>query len=145
MSKIDSNTFPISFTVRPACKKSLEEVEVWKNDKGHMFITEVMWRSGEYIVHLNDEDDLQLWEECKDDTDEFVLDNFEHEMVETFDACSEEYSVVIDNVTITDEDNEIIQAYQEDWSDALYERDFEAENMTTTIYNGIVYEPYEQK
>jgi hypothetical protein len=134
----------ITYRITPACKKSVEEVECWSNEeKGLNFYTEIMWRSGEYLIHLESEDDVELFESTKDDTDEFCLDNFHYELVETHDACSEDYYVLNRKDYSKAEDEyatQLIEKYEEDWSDALYEEGFDSTELTTTIYNGIEYE-----
>lgn len=134
--------FPVTYEITPKYKKSVEEIELWRNEEGNTFRTEVMWRSGTYLVHIQDADEMDMLQNAYDDEDALELDDFsEFELVDTWDSCYENYALLDKegNELDPEEDTyaqELLEAYEEDWSDALYERGFDSEDLYTTIYNG---------
>lgn len=135
--------FPKVYEINPKYKKSLYEREVWSNET-HIFETEIMWRQGTYLVTINDQEEEETFLKIAEEEGILELDDYEFEMLDTYDSCSEDYNVYDKqwNQLDPDEDtyaHELLEAYQEDWSDALYERDFDSDEMFTTIYNGFEY------
>ena len=55
-----------SYKVSPKYKKSVEEVEFLKNDKGERISCSVVWRGGEYIIHPKDEEEEAMLQNLDD-------------------------------------------------------------------------------
>jgi len=140
--------FPQTYLIQPKYKKSIEEVEEWVQSKEPYltFRTEIFWRSGSYLVHVQDQEELDLLTRLHENDLTLMLEDFQDfELLDTWDGVSEDYYVmdVKGNYLDTEEDAvavELLEAYQEEWSDALYERDFDSEGCQTNIYNGFTME-----
>ena len=141
-------SFPQTYLIQPKFKKSIEEIEEWTQSKEPFltFRTEVFWRTGSYYIHVQDQEELDLLKRLCEQDLTLMLDDFQDfELIDTWDGVSEDYYVINDEGEYLDieEDalaSELFEAYQEDWSDALYERDFDSDGCQTNIYNGFTME-----
>lgn len=86
------------YEVGPKYKKSLNEYTVFRSESlGVTVRTECLWRGGTFVVAMNDEE----YEEAKT-TDYFDLDDYPHDLLETWDSCYEGYEIL----TEVDEERE---------------------------------------
>lgn len=137
-----------SYKIEPRIKKSVEEIEYWRNPETNQTLAvEVVWRTGEYIVHPQSEDEekeIQRFANMSDDEaveEGFVVTNFEEwELISTWDGCYEEVHFHWD----LDEDarEDLTEQYWEENTDLFYQMGFDSDDCEVTIYNGIVIEEW---
>jgi len=131
-----------SYKVSPKYKKSVEEVEFLKNDKGERISCAVLWRGGEYIIHPKDEEEEQMLQNL-DDAFVFEVTAFEDwELDSTWDGCSEDisYHGVEDEERVA-----LMEEYYEEngfW-DMCEEFGFDSEDCEIFIHNGVEVESWE--
>ena len=162
------------YRVEPAMKKSCVETEIYERSDGLRLSVEVGWRCGDYVIHVPETDEeLQYWldnrwgitkEEYDEDPDCYPLipdpeeddtlelEDWEHEMLSTWDGCWEDYDVYApynwDRELDEDEKEQILEVLTEEGSTALWEEYDEGHVMhgwnsadcTTVIYNGFTIE-----
>lgn len=158
------------YRVEPKMKKSVVEIEYFARPDGVRLSVEVGWRWGEYVLKAPEtEEEWQEWfdtrwdipkEEYDEDPDLWPtlpnpeeddvleLEDWDHEMLSTWDGCWEDYNVYAGygaTVELTEEmKDEIIDILQEEGSTALWEDwpedhplyGFETQDCTAVIYNG---------
>jgi hypothetical protein len=134
-----------TYKVEPQFKKSVTETELWVNSETNQFFeTEVLWRSGEYLIHLENEEEekafLEDVEFCNKNNHAFEVSSYDYELLSTWDSCYEGYRVLTKDFEEIDpeEDEEVaslIEKYEEDWSDALYEAGFDSDDLEVHITN----------
>lgn len=140
------------YRIEPTYKKSVVEYRVFQKDN-LMATQEIGWRWGEFIIHVPEtEDELKEWceyrgyesiQDLKDsygleegepipqfvfspeETDEYVeLDDYDWEMISTWDGCWEYWSVT--GPDLKDEEKEALveeieAIYYEEYENGLYE------------------------
>lgn len=146
------------YRIEPTYKKSVVEFRVWKKDN-ITATQEIGWRWGEFIIHVPEtEDELKEWcqirgyegiQDLKDsygleddepipqsaflpeETDEYVeLDDYDWELISTWDGCWEYWSVAATDKKMEDEEKEALveeieSIYEESYEDGLYEAGWE--------------------
>lgn len=147
------------YRITPSYKKSTLEYNVWekKLDDGTLIraTSEIGWRSGTFVIHVpetNDEIDEWLKNRgmsiedyggdyeavksslCPSPTDEVIeFDDYDHEMLDTWDGCWEEWTVDIfgSNKNNYDPDEikaELEEAYEEEWHEGLENLGYECDD-----------------
>lgn len=138
------------YIVEPAFKKSLYDTEVFEDGLGNRIVVTTCWRGGSFKVTIPetvyeykeagyDVDEIEdvCWP--TEDDDYVELDDFyEYEMLETWDGCSEDYEVRIDDDEFRERVEEIL--YEESMT-ALFDNeeleDFQPSNSWYEIQGGI--------
>ena len=157
------------YRVEPKMKKSVVETQYYEREDGLRLSVEIGWRWGEFLLQAPETDEeLQEWldyrgisrEEYDEDRDSYPLlpdpeeddtlelEDWEHEMLSTWDGCWEEYDVFLgykSEVELTEEmKDEIIEMLSEEGSCALWDEweeghplhGWDSTDCTTVIYNG---------
>jgi len=162
------------YRLEPATKKSVVETEYFQREDGLRLSVEVGWRWGEFVIHVPEtEEELQPWledrwgitkEEYDEDPDSYPtmpdpeeddtceLEDYEFEMLSTWDGCWEDYEVYVpygkDFEVDGDEEDQILETLSEDGCSALWEEweedhplhGWESVDCTYVIYNGFTLE-----
>ena len=151
-----------SYAVSAQWKKSLCEIEQYKHeDTGKMLNTEVTWRNGTFIIHIENEDEKEELERCMyiDDDNEPEIWDFEAfeniEMDSTFDGCSEDWYFYGsgDKAWAEGEGEALEEQYHEDLDapdsdyfsayDWLEEKGYESLGCNYQIFRGVMVEEWE--
>ena len=138
-----------SYKIEPRFKKSVEEIEHWRNPETEQTLAvEVLWRTGEYIIHpQNEEEEQEILRFANMNEDEaaeegFVITAFEEwELISTWDGCYEEVHFHWD--LEDDEREELSEQYWEENTQMFYDMGFDSYDCDITIYNGITIEEWE--
>ena len=95
------------YIIEPKNKKSVIEYEHYVREDGARIVVETLWRGGEFKLTVPeteseikellgdsyDEDDVEYYTWIPDEDDTYVeLEDFQYEMLGTFDGCAEDYN-----------------------------------------------------
>ena len=121
------------WTLMPAYKKSIQEIEFWTKD-GKVIQYSVWWRGGNVILNTATDETPNIDLENADEDvysladGEIILDV---EMDSFWDGDSTEWSAVSPDVT-EEELQEVIDAWEEDWSEGVENLGWELDD--TEVY-----------
>ena len=120
-----------TYSLVPAYKKSLVEVEHWVNDHVTVYVT-ILWRGGEYYVTPQNKEEVKLLKQAMKENIELCVSDFEdYELRETFDGCSEELTYEGD---WTEEQFETFKdEYWEDRWGTMEKYEFDQTDTDTTV------------
>lgn len=140
-----------TYEVSAYCKKSLTEVEQFKNDEDKWINTEVLWRNGTFFITITNEEEANELQSClyiegeQEDPEEWDYDHYEEiELDSTFDGCSDDF-VFIGKFFTENEQEALLEEYEEqlegdDWQsryEFLEERGFESMGCCWYISGGV--------
>ena len=135
-----------SYRIIPQHKKSVIEIEFYKHADGRELRREVVWRSGEYIVHLESEAEIKSLAAALNDKHDFRCSDYANwELDHTWDGQSEYWrGTGLDDLEAEweamDEDE------QEEWFSFRTwiedEKGFDCDDLEVVIENGIEIEEY---
>jgi len=134
-----------TYNVSNMNKKSVVEVEMYrhKNNSLRGVNTEIIWRTGEFTIYIESEEEAESLQEMLDNSTEFCTDAFNtFEMESCWDGCGEDlvpWTCGWSSGEFEDFLNEYYDA-DEGAYDFLTERDFEPEECIWYIANGIAVE-----
>ena len=131
----------ISYRITPKQKKSIIDVEIWRNKDGNECEVTNVWRYGEYHIMPKDNEEkvllldmvAQPQEGYVDDS--FEVTKFEHwELDHVWDSC--ECSITT-GFLAEDEEEEFVKKWEEDGECFLNEEGFEPNGCDIYIHNGV--------
>lgn len=139
------------YIVTPAHKKSVLETECFEDESGNRVMVTTCWRAGTFKVYVPetleehreagyDDDDVGTWLWPNEDDDFVELDDFyEFEMIDTWDGCSEDYEIFVEDEEYRDL---IEETLYEEGMYALFDNEkldgFEPVNGWFEIHGGII-------
>jgi len=118
------------YTIYPKFKKQYTEREVFKdNDSEDRVVIEALWRSGAYIIKINNEEEKELLEGymSEDSQQDFMepCEFYENEFVESFDECGRDVYVHLAEGSEADEDA-ILEGVEEEGHDWFWENNYDS-------------------
>lgn len=121
------------YIITPKTKKSLFELQHYVREDGARIVVETTWRGGEFKLTVPeteteikellgdsyDEDDVEYYSWLPEDDDDYVeLDDYQYEMLGTFDGCSEDYATYnMDD----DEAETLVEILEEEGSNVFWD------------------------
>ena len=143
------------YIITPKTKKSLFELQHYVREDGARIVVETTWRGGEFKLTVPeteaeikellgdsyDEDDVEYYSWLPEDDDDYVeLDDYQYEMLGTFDGCSEDYETY--NMD-EDESEFLVEILEEEGSSVFWDEvemfeGFESEACYYAIAGGFV-------
>ncbi len=149
-----------TYTVSPHWKKSLCEIEMFKNEEtGKALNIETTWRSGSFNIFIENEDEKAELESCmyiegeQEEPGIWDFESYENiEMIESWDGCAEDWTFFGSGDTAwTEEESEALEEqYHEDMDDDdnemfgfydwLTDKGYESYGCNYQIFNGVMVE-----
>ena len=134
-----------SYKITPQFKKSVIEIEIYKDADGRELRRETVWRTGEYIVHLESEAEVMHLTGSLNSHDWRCSDYENWELDHTWDGCSEDWrGDAFDDLET--EWNELAEDERDEWFDFRTwiedEKGFDCDDLEVVIENGIEIEEY---
>jgi len=143
------------YIITPKTKKSLFELQHYVREDGARIVVETTWRGGEFKLTVPeteteikellgdsyDEDDVDYYSWLPEDDDDYVeLDDYQYEMLGTFDGCAEDY----ETYNMDEDESEIlVEILAEEGSNVFWDgvemfEGFESEACYYAIVGGFV-------
>ena len=120
-----------SYLISPSYKKSLEEIETFKDTNGRFVDVMTIWRGGEYIIHPENEEELQSLQHYTEEEGICITDFKNWELNSTYDGV--ETSIYMYGAW-SDEDKETYQNRFNEEGYTIFEDDgFEPTDMEVYI------------
>lgn len=144
------------YLLEPKYKKSLYEMEIHGRYNNEQVGVTTCWRTGSFLVRVPeseteikellgnayDEDDVEFYSWLPDEDDDYIeLDDYQCEMLSTYDGCSEDYEVRIEDEQVADM---IMEALNENGASVLWDGEhalfegFDADSCYYEIHGGCV-------
>lgn len=144
------------YLLEPKYKKSLVEGEWYEREDGAKILVQTTWRTGsfkltvpetesemkELLGDAYDEDDVEYYAWLPEEDDDYIeLDDYQFEMLSTWDGCSEDHEVF--KVEDEDEAEAITEALDEHGISGLWDEEgvlegFHADYCFYEIHGGCV-------
>jgi hypothetical protein len=137
-----------TYNVSNKNKKTVVEVEMYRHKDNSLrgVNTEIIWRTGEFSIYIESEEEAESLQDMLDNSSEFCTDCFNtFEMESCWDGCGEDlvpWTCGWSSGEFEDFLNEYYDA-EEGGYDFLMERDFEPFECIWYIANGITVEEVE--
>lgn len=137
------------YMIYPYNKWMVSEEELMVGFEGKEFILRTNWKGGTFLVTPQNDEEVEVLQQAIDTDDEdneLVSSSFtEFELYETTDGNNEiDFTPDPPNSEFTDEEQEQIQeAYDEDWFSGLEELGYSPEDGWFTLWGKVVAEIYE--
>lgn len=140
-----------SYEVCAYHKKSMVEIEMYKHEDGRMLNTEVVWRNGTFVIHVQNEEEAETLQACLgEDGDIWDFEDYEEcEMDSTYDGVQEEF--VFYGKHFTEDEQEALedeyetQLESDDWQgryEFLEDRGFESQGCNWQVEGGMIAEEH---
>ena len=143
------------YVIEPKSKKSLIELEHYVREDGARIVVETLWRGGSFKLTVPeteseikellgdsyDEDDVEYYSWLPEEDEDYVeLEDYQYEMLGTFDGCAEDYHTY--NMS-DDESEALVEILEEEgmsvfWDEVEMFEGFESENCYYAISGGFV-------
>ena len=144
------------YLLEPKFKKSLIECEWYERKDGAKILMQTTWRTGSFKLNVPetneeikellgsayDEDDVEYYTWLPEEDDDYIeLDDYQFEMLSTWDGCSEDHEVF--KVEDEDEVDAITEALEEHGIGGLWDGEgvlegFDADYCFYEIHGGCV-------
>jgi|DEB0MinimDraft_10_1074344.scaffolds.fasta_scaffold61944_2 hypothetical protein len=140
------------YIIEPKYKKSLIEYEHYVREDGARIVVETLWRGGSFMLTVPeteseikellgdayDEDDVEYYTWLPEEGEDYIeLDDYQYEMLGTFDGCAEDYNFYNMSDKIDEEaQEEMMEVLQEEGNSVLWDENpmFEGFEVDSCYY-----------